>query len=129
MPKEIYLTPRTATVDDVNPFMGVASHDPYGNIEMVTTGATINSIAPIKNTYLSDMRIPETHQKAIEGDLNVRGNVDIDRGELIPIGSELVNTAGYLHVNGFVNVTGTIDLGGTLDLVGVSNKTGTTIEG
>jgi len=129
MAKQIFFTPTTATLDDGSPFMSVVTNDPYGDIQVVTTHQTVNNLSPIKNTYLEDVHIPSTHQKAIEGDLNVLGDVFIDQGTIIPIGAELIDTAGYLYVNGFINVTGTIDNGGTILAVGTSNKTGTTIGG
>ena len=126
MPKQIYLTPTKTDVSNASPFMDVISSDTYGSIDLISTGSTVNNISAQKNVYLEDVHIPSSHQKVIESDLNVLGNIYIDKGVDVTVGSEQINTDAYIYVNGFVNVTDTIDLGGTMNIVGISNLSGST---
>ena len=116
MNKQIYSTPTETNTNDGSPFVNVINTTKEGNLDIVTTGSTINSLAADKHTVVGAVYIQPNHHKVIPTDLNVNGDITVASDDDIMIGDDLVHQAGYLGVNGFIHCTGTMDIQGDLDM-------------
>jgi hypothetical protein len=114
MSKQQYITPSIAVTGDTTGFMNVISSTPSGELQVVTTGATVNTIAPDRHIVIGDVLVSPGHYKTIPTDYHIDGDLTIEANEPITIGTEVVAYEGYLSVKGMLNCTGTIDIKGTL---------------
>jgi hypothetical protein len=92
----------------------VLSTTPGGEVQIVTTGATVNTIAPDRHIVVGDVLVSPGHYKNIPTNYNIDGNLTIEGDEPIIIGGEVLRNEGYVEVNGYMNCTGVIDNSGTL---------------
>jgi hypothetical protein len=114
MAKQQLLTPNIAVTGDTTGYMNVVSTTPGGEVQVVTTGGTINTIGPDKHIVVGDVLVGPGHYKNIPTNYNIDGNLTIEGGETITIGDEILSNDGYVEVSGFLNCTGAIDNNGTL---------------
>jgi hypothetical protein len=114
MAKQQLLTPNIAVTGDTTGLMNVISSTPSGELQIVSTGATVNTIAADKHIVVGDVLVSPGHYKVIPTDYHVNGNITIQASTPITIGTEVVAYKGYVEVTGFVNCTGAIDNNGTL---------------
>jgi hypothetical protein len=118
MSKQQYITPTIAVTGDTTGYMNVISTTPGGELQVVTTGATVNTIGPDKYIVVGDVLVSPGHYKTIPTDYHINGNLTIEALPPITIGSETVAYTGYLGVDGYLNCTGTINNNGTLFVYG-----------
>jgi hypothetical protein len=118
MAKQQLLTPNIAVTGDTTGYMNVLSTTPGGEVQIVTTGATVNTIAPDRHIVIGDVLVSPGHYKVIPTNYNIAGNLTIQALAPVTIGSETVAYTGYLGVDGYLNCTGTIDNSGTLFVYG-----------
>ena len=108
------LTPSIAVTGDTTGYMNVISTTPGGELQVVTTGATVNTIGPDKHVVVGDMLIGPGHYKTIPTNLYVDGGVKIEKEPDIVVGDKTVTYQGILEVNGEMLATGDIDIDGDL---------------
>lgn len=113
-----YLPPSVAVTGDTTGYMNVLSSTPGGELQVVTTGATVNTIGPDRNIVIGDVLVGPGHYKTIPTDYHVDGDLTIEALAPVTIGSETVKYEGYLGVDGYLNCTGTVDNQGTLFIYG-----------
>lgn len=119
-----YLPPAIAVTGDTTGYMNVLSSTPGGELQVVTTGATVNTIGPDRHVVIGDVLVGPGHYKVIPTDYHIDGDLTIEALPPVTIGSETVGYSGYLGVDGYLNCTGTIDNQGTLFVYGVSGTSG-----
>ncbi len=117
MAKQQYITPSIATTGDTTGYMNVISTTPGGEIQTVTTGGTVNTIAPDRHIVIGDVLVSPGHYKVIPSDYHIDGNLTIEANAPITIGSETIEYAGHVAVAGdLFNCTGVVDLQGGLSV-------------
>ena len=114
MAKQEYITPSIAVERDSTGYMNVLSTTPAGEVQIVTTGSTVNTIGPDKHVIVGDMLVGPGHNKSVPTDLYVDGSITIEKGNDVTVGDETVENEGILHVNGSITCTDTIDIDGDL---------------
>lgn len=114
MAKQQLLTPNIAVTGDTTGFMNVISTTPGGEVQVVTTGGTINTIGPDKHIVIGDVLVGPGHYKVIPTNYNIAGNLTIEALAPVTIGTQTIPYEGYVEVNGYMNCTGVIDNSGTL---------------
>ena len=114
MAKQQYITPSIAATGDTTGYMNVISTTPGGEVQIVTTGGTVNTIGPDKYIVVGDVLVGPGHYKVIPTNYHVDGNITIERDLPVFIGDEVLRNEGYVEVNGFVHCTGEINVNGTL---------------
>ena len=121
MAKQIYLTPNTAVTGDTTPFMNVLSTNADGNIEVVTTGGTINTFSPTnistKWYETNDVVVKHAEHKYFNHKYFVDGNLNINIGNIKTIGDQTFRDDAYLGIKGDLMVTGTLNIGGDLEII------------
>jgi hypothetical protein len=120
-----YLPPAIAVTGDTTGYMNVLSSTPGGELQVVTTGATVNTIGPDRHVVIGDVLVGPGHYKVIPTDYHIDGDLTIEALPPVTIGSETVGYTGYLGVDGYLNCTGTIDNQGTLFVYGSTGTSGT----
>ena len=114
MAKQQLLTPSIAVTGDTTGYMNVLSTTPGGEVQVVTTGATVNTIAPDRHIVIGDVLVSPGHYKNIPTNYNIAGNLTIQALAPVTIGTQTIPYEGYVEVNGYMNCTGVIDNSGTL---------------
>jgi hypothetical protein len=114
MAKQQLITPSIATTGDTTGYMNVLSTTPGGEMQIVTTGGTVNTIGPDRHVLVGDMLVPAGHFKDIPTDLYVDGDVSIQKEANITIGDQSVENQGILKVDNELLATGDIDVQGDL---------------
>ncbi len=135
MAKQQYITPSIATTGDTTGYMNVISTTPGGELQVVTTGGTVNTIAPDRHIVIGDVLVSPGHYKVIPSDYHIDGNLTVEATTGITIGTETIEYAGHVAVaGGLFNCTGTVDLQGGLSVgtttfttpnIGTSGTSGT----
>lgn len=125
MAKQQYITPSIAVTGDTTGYMNVISTTDGGELQVVTTGGTINTIGPDRHIVIGDVLVGPGHYKTIPTDYHIDGNLTIEALPSVTIGTETVSYEGYVGVDGYLNCTGTIDNHGTLFVYGTSGTAGT----
>lgn len=117
MAKQQYITPSIATTGDTTGYMNVISTTPGGELQVVSTGGTVNTIAPDRHIVVGDVLVTPGHYKVIPSDYHIDGNLTIEATTGITIGTEVIEYAGHVAIAGsLLNCTGTIDMKGGLSL-------------
>ena len=114
MAKQEFITPSIAVERDSTGYMNVLSTTPAGEVQIVTTGSTVNTIGPDKHVIVGDMLVGPGHNKSVPTDLYVDGSITIEKTGDKTIGDETVKNEGILYVNGNITCTDTIDIDGDL---------------
>jgi hypothetical protein len=114
MAKQQFITPSVATTDDRTGYMNVISTTDGGEMQVVTTGGTVNTIGPDKHVVVGDMLVGPGHYKTIPTDLYVDGDLSIEKEDDIVIGDKTVTYQGILTIDGELLATGDIDIQGDL---------------
>lgn len=114
MSKQQYITPTIAVSGDTTGYMNVLSTTPGGEVQIVTTGATVNTIGPDRYIMVGDMLVAAGHYKAVPSNLYVDGDISIQKEDDVVIGGETVTNQGVLKVDGEMLITGDIDIQGDL---------------
>jgi hypothetical protein len=114
MAKQQYITPSIAVTGDTTGYMNVLSTTPGGEVQIVTTGATVNTIGPDRYIMVGDMLVAAGHYKAIPTNLYVDGDISIQKEDDVVIGGETVTNQGVLKVDGEMLITGDINIQGDL---------------
>jgi len=114
MSKNLYIKPAIATEDDSTLYLNTLSTTPGGEVQIVTTGSTVNTIGPDKHVIVGDMLVGPGHNKSVPTDLYVDGSITIEKGNDVTVGDETVENEGILYVNGSITCTDTIDIDGDL---------------
>ncbi len=117
MAKQQYITPSVAVTGDTTGYMNVISTTPGGELQVVTTGGTVNTIAPDRHIVIGDVLVTPGHYKVIPSDYHIDGNLTIEATTGITIGTETIEYEGHVAIAGSVfNCTGTVDIQGGLSL-------------
>ena len=114
MPKQQFIQPTIATPQDGTCFANTMTVTPGGEIQIITTGETVNTIGPDKHVVVGDMIVGAGHYKNIPTDLYVDGNIIIQRENDVTIGDDTVQYKGLLEVNGNITCMGDFDVLGDL---------------
>jgi hypothetical protein len=117
MAKQQYIQPTVAVTGDTTGFMNVISTTDGGEIQIVTTGATVNTIAPDRHIVLGDVLVSPGHYKVIPTDYYIDGDLTIEAGEPVTIGTETIEYAGHVAIAGeLLTCSGVIDIQGGLSI-------------
>jgi hypothetical protein len=117
MAKQQYIQPTVAVTGDTTGYMNVISTTDGGEIQIVTTGATVNTIAPDRHIVLGDVLVTPGHYKVIPSDYHIDGNLTIEATTGITIGTETIEYEGHVAIAGeLLNCTGIIDIKGGLTI-------------
>ena len=113
-----YIKPTIATTDDSTYGLNTISATPGGEIQIVTTGETVNTIAPDRHIVVGDVLVSPGHYKNIPSDYHIDGNLTIEAiATGITIGSETYEYAGHVGISGdLLHCTGTVDIQGGLTI-------------
>lgn len=124
MAKQQYITPSIATTGDTTGYMNVISATDGGELQVVTTGGTVNTIAPDRHIVIGDVLVSPGHYKVIPSDYHIDGNLTVEATTGITIGYETIEYAGHVAVAGdLFNCTGVVDLQGGLSVGTTTFKT------
>jgi hypothetical protein len=117
MAKQQYIQPSVAVTGDTTGYMNVISTTDGGEMQVVTTGGTINTIAPDRHIVIGNVLVTPGHYKVIPSDYHIDGDLTIEATTGITIGTETIQYEGHVAIAGNVfNCTGTVDIQGGLSL-------------
>ena len=127
MSQQQFIKPTIATKDDATYGLNVLSTTPGGQIQIVTSGETVNTIGPDRHIVVGDVLVSPGHFVNIQSDYHVDGNITIEAVATgITIGTETYQYAGHVGVVGnLIHCTGTIDIQGGLTVGSTAFTTGT----